>query len=218
VVDYHGLGRRNLLADRLLVRPQLNRGTLGGRLTRASRVGSDHVSRQTEALTDLVARCAEAHPDCGVRLQGSVASGAERPDSDIDLTVVVPGASLVRENDLLWADNHWRMRLVHDSTTGLNLDINWVGVQELLTLVAQRGAAAWFMFLTAVTLRDPSGLVARCETAIANWFHTNPAILAAWHRQQLAVDSFKRDPAKLLEFATQPAFLQHLARSPTASS
>lgn len=29
VVDYHGLGRRHLLPHRLLMRPQLNGGTLG---------------------------------------------------------------------------------------------------------------------------------------------------------------------------------------------
>jgi predicted nucleotidyltransferase len=165
------------------------------------------VSRQTEALPHLVARCVEAHPDCGIRLQGSVARGAERADSDIDLTVVVPGNALVRESDLLSQNNHWRMQLVQDQTSGLRLDINWVGVDELLDLIAERGAVAWFMFFSGTTLRDPSGVVARCETAVATWFQSHPEILTVWNRQQKAVDAFKSDRSIGLEFATQPAFL-----------
>jgi hypothetical protein len=96
--------------------------------------------------------------------------------------VVIPGDTLVRENDLLWTDNHWGMRLVHDRISGLKLDINWVGVEELHSLVAKRGAAAWFMFHTGSTLCDPKGVVARCETVIASWLDANPRVLAAWHR------------------------------------
>src|SRR6185503_14723479 len=89
------------------------------------------VSRQLQALPHLTARCVEAHPDCGIRLQGSVARGQERLDSDIDLIIVVPEGGLQRPNELLCADNHWSMQLVHDAPTGMKLDINWVTAPEL---------------------------------------------------------------------------------------
>jgi predicted nucleotidyltransferase len=172
------------------------------------------LSKQERALEHIVARCVDAHPDCGIRLQGSVARGDERESSDIDLTVVIPRSALVRENELLSADNHWRMRLVHDEATGVKLDINWVGAEELLELVAERGAIAWYMFKNGKTLRDPAGLVARCATAISAWFEARPAVLEAWDRQQTAVEAFKRDPSRPLEFPTQPAFLRHLVANP----
>lgn len=158
----------------------------------------------------MIARCVEAHPECGIRLQGSVARGNERADSDIDLTVVVPGDALLRDNELLSNSNHWSMRLLHDETTGATLNINWVGADELLELVKHTGAAAWYMFLKGSTLRDPAGVIAVCEAAIAGWFQANPVILAAWNRQQAAVEAFKKELAPALEFPTQPAFLRHL--------
>jgi hypothetical protein len=102
------------------------------------------------------------------------------------------------------------MRLVQDETTGVTLNINWVCANELLELVKHTGAAAWYMFLKGRTLRDPAGVVAVCEAAIAGWFQATPAILEAWNRQQVAVETFKRKLAPALEFPTQPAFLKHL--------
>jgi hypothetical protein len=114
-------------------------------------------ANQRAALPRVIARCVEAHPACGIRLQGSVARGDERVDSDIDMTVVVPGDALLRDNELLSTGNHWSMRLVQDETTGVTLNINWVCADELLELVKHRGAAAWYMFLKGSTLRDPAG-------------------------------------------------------------
>ena len=168
------------------------------------------MSKQRQALPHLIARCADAHPGCGIRLQGSVARGHERVDSDIDITIVVPGSGLVRANELLSEDKHWRMRLVHDETTAMKLDINWVGVDELLALVEKRGAAAWYMFLTGSTLRDPAGVVGLCHAAIARWFQARPAVLEAWNRQQAAVEARKANRTSTLEFPTQPAFLNYL--------
>lgn len=169
------------------------------------------MSAPREALEQLLSRCVDAHPECGVRLQGSLARNTERVDSDIDLTVVVPAGGLMRENELLAAANHWVMQLVEHQATGTRVDINWVTAPELLDLIARRGASAWYMFFRGTTLRDPLGLVASCESAIAGWFEAQPAVLQAWDEQQAKVEAFKRARTGPLEFPTQPAFLQHLA-------
>ena len=100
------------------------------------------------------------------------------------------------------------MRPVHESISRLGVDINWIGVEELLELIAQRSAIAWFMLLTGVTVRDPKG---RAESAVAAWFDATPVVLNAWQDQQRDVEAFKnrRSP---LEFATQSAFVEHLVR------
>jgi hypothetical protein len=92
----------------------------------------------------------------------------------------------------------------------MKLDINWVGVDDLLDLIDKRGAAAWYMFLRGNMLRDPAGVVGLCETAITLWFQAHPEVLEAWNRQQAAVESFKADRTGTLEFPTQPAFLNYL--------
>jgi hypothetical protein len=55
VVDYHGLGRRYLLPHRLLVRPQVNGGTLGGRqLTASSPNELERLKRLARLLVESV--------------------------------------------------------------------------------------------------------------------------------------------------------------------
>lgn len=66
------------------------------------------------------------------------------------------------------------------------------------------------MFFLGKTLRDPLGLVARCEATISEWFRAHPTVLAAWQRQQQAVQAFKSDPAQPPDFPTQPALLSYL--------
>jgi predicted nucleotidyltransferase len=171
------------------------------------------MSKQRDALAHLISRCVDAHPDCGIRLQGSVARGEERADSDVDLTVVVPSAGLIRENELLFADNHWRMRRIIDPFTQVSIDVNWIGVSELLDSVEAHGASAWYMFFKGNTLRDPRGVVELSAETISSWFLGHPRVLDAWNRQQVAVENFKKDPNLPLQFPTQPEFLRHLETS-----
>ena len=142
-------------------------------------------------------------------LQGSVAREEEREDSDLDVTVVRPDGVVPRLNEVLSAENHGPMTRIR--VQGVDVDVNWLFASELLERVRTRGAVDWFMFHEGVPVHDPEGLAARCQAAIREWFAARPEILAAWRRQQAAVERRKRDPSAPLAFATQPEFCAHLA-------
>lgn len=172
------------------------------------------MTNQRAALDYLVQLCREADPDCGVRLQGSVARGQERADSDIDLTVILSPAGPHQFNRLIREDNHYGMRVIPVEECGVTLDINWLRVDELLRIVRDRGAGDWWMFYQGQTIHDPAGLAERCQDAIAEWFERNPAITEAWRRQQQEIQRHKQDPDYPLAFANQPAFSAYLRTLP----
>ena len=96
------------------------------------------MSIQRDLIPRLVARVVDASPASAVLLIGSVADGAERPDSDIDLIVVTPshevpaiGGTALRHREegltLLEASLHgvaaWRggaLRVSSDARLGAN--------------------------------------------------------------------------------------------------
>ncbi len=168
------------------------------------------MTTQTAALPYVIQLCRDADPSCGIRLQGSVARRQEQPDSDIDLTIVMSHDAPLRFNQIIREDNHYGMRLIRLDPCGLDLDINWLRVEELLRCVRNGGAMDWWMFHTGRTLHDPAGLAQQCEAAIAEWYDRNPAIVAAWARQQEEVQKNKQDPNYPLKYANQPQFSAYL--------
>jgi hypothetical protein len=166
------------------------------------------MSRQSEALPSIVAGCVAVDPACGVMLQGSVARGCEREDSDVDVTVVTSDREDLAFNEILNPGNHGAMtRVVVD---GVNVDINWIRASELLEQGAARGFAGWWMFRHGRPVQDPEGLAARCQAEIVAWFESQPAVAAAWARQQELLEAHKRDRSRELEFPTFGAFHAHV--------
>jgi predicted nucleotidyltransferase len=175
-------------------------------------VGRERVmSKQQDALPFLVQRCSSVDPNCGIQLQGSLARGTERDDSDVDLTVVLdPAAPAPRFNEFLNPQNHGGMIRVWVDRFGVNVDINWIYESDLVALSHTSAALGWYMFAIGRPLYDPQNRAQRCQDSLRKWFDAHPEILRAWEAQQVAVNRHKHEPGHALEFPTQPAFCAHL--------
>lgn len=76
-----------------------------------------------DILEHLVSRCAAIHEECGVVLIGSVARGAERTDSDIDLNIIFPRDECpLGRSPYVDDHNRWQLR-VRDELQGIRIDI-----------------------------------------------------------------------------------------------
>jgi predicted nucleotidyltransferase len=168
------------------------------------------VSKQRAALEHLIERCRQADPNCGVLLQGSVARGDERPESDIDLTVVLSISEPLAYNEVIARENRYGMIRIHLDEWDVDVDVNWLTADELLEIVRTRGATDWWMFYRGAAVHDPAGHAGRCHEAISNWFDRNPNVADAWSLQQAEVEKRKLDPGHPIRFETQPAFCAHL--------
>lgn len=166
------------------------------------------MGKHRDVLADLTGEIAKADTACGVVLQGSVAEGCERPDSDIDLFVVC-SSDTPRMNEYIQQDNRGNMR-IKGPFHGIPVNIGWESVDSLAQLIETDGAAAWFMFWRGKILRDPVGLAKRCQDAMHAWFGSNPRVAEAWARQQAEVRRQKRDPSHAIEYPTFRDFLTHV--------
>jgi predicted nucleotidyltransferase len=170
------------------------------------------MTRQRAALEFVIGKCREVDPECGIQLQGSVARGEERPDSDIDLTVVTSRADGLPFNEFISRENHFAMTRVRLEKHDVDVDINWLSVDELVDLVKTHGASDWWMFYRGTPVHDPGGSARRCHRTISEWFDRNPSVAEAWNRQQAEVEKHKKNPEHALRFSTQPAFCAHLRK------
>lgn len=166
------------------------------------------MSKHRDILADLTDDIAKADLACGVVLQGSVAEGCEKPDSDIDFFVVC-STDAPKMNAYIQHDNRGNMRM-KGPFDGIPVNIGWEHVDSLVQSIEADGAAAWFMFSRGKILRDPDGLAKRCQDAMHAWFGSNPRVAKAWAKQQEEVRRRKRDPSYAIEYPTFRDFLTHL--------
>ncbi|MDP8252867.1 MAG: nucleotidyltransferase domain-containing protein [Candidatus Kaelpia aquatica] len=166
------------------------------------------MSKHQDLLDELTREIVKADPDCGVVLQGSVADGCERQDSDIDVFVVCSTAR-PNMNDYIQGDNRGNMR-AKGPIEGIIVDIGWEYCESLAGTIQKEGAAGWFMFSQGIITHDPQGLARRCQDAMRAWFEANPTIARAWGKQQRDVRSRKVNPSHPMEYPTFHDFFVHV--------
>ena len=166
------------------------------------------MSKHQDLLDELTHEIVKADPDCGVVLQGSVADGCERPDSDIDLFVVCSTTN-PNLNDYIQSDNRGNMK-AKGPTEGIVVDIGWEYCEALAGTIQKNGAAGWFMFSQGRIVRDPKGLARRCQDAMHAWFKAHPTIAQAWAKQHEDVRRRKTDPSHPLAYPTFHDFFAHV--------
>lgn len=148
-------------------------------------------------------------PAAGIVLQSSVARGTERPDSDVDLTVVTSRDVGADGNELINGTN--RGGMIRARRSGIDVDVNRETHAALRDRFLRRGAADWYIFSHGEVLRDPAGLAQDCRALGWAWFARHPRVAAAWEEQNREVARRKADPAHPLRFPTWPDFSRHLA-------
>lgn len=155
------------------------------------------------ALALAVAELAAAAPDCSVLLLGSLASGEQRPDSDIDL-IVFFSRPPAHYTDLIPA-----ARRTHAWRGGVEIDVGWGLLASLPEVIPDDDCCRWYPYLKARILRDPSGRVARLLALGRAWLTARPWLVAVWEEQLAAMRRHKLDPTQPLQFS-ETEFKEHL--------
>jgi hypothetical protein len=169
-------------------------------------------SIQRQAVPALVNEICTADPLCGIVLQGSVAKRRERPESDIDFTVVLNDRDVnsIRYNRLINPANHGGMIRVRDEVLGLNIDINWRFASSLAADIEQHGAREWFIFTYGEVLHDPKGLARHCQQAGRKYFDAHPRVFQAWTEHSEIYYQHKLDPGMPIKYPRWGDFAAYL--------
>ena len=139
------------------------------------------MSRQRDILPKVLETVRKNAPGASVFLSGSVCFGHERPDSDIDLVVIVPDITVVRYPGGQVRDRHVGLKFVDATFEGIPLEIIFLTPRAFTELV---GDKPWrgYKFLRVEILFDPQGLIQSWKGRIAPWFDDHPDAVELWQQ------------------------------------
>ena len=138
-------------------------------------IGGANVSKQREVLPKVLDIVLKHAPCAALFLSGSVCFGNERPDSDIDLVVVVPDVSQASYPGGETRDVGQGFKFVDAAFDIVPLEIIFLTpsfFEELVCSKPWRG----YKLLQAEILRDPHGLIQSWRDRIRPWFRDHPEV------------------------------------------
>ena len=153
-------------------------------------------------------------PDCPICLAGSVALRHERPDSDIDLLVIVSDVATVDfpGGKIEWEEDQFR--LVASGFQDVPLHLHFATCAFLHDFEVHPWRA--YKFLKVEVLHDPQRIVQKSKDKIAPWFNRHPNVVQLWrqwldeHKQRQLSGGNQIGPL-LQQFPNQmPEFWNHL--------
>ena len=138
------------------------------------------MSKQRDILPEVLSYLHEHVSDCPVYLTGSVALQHERPDSDIDLLVIVPDVAIVTfpGGKVEWEEDQFKLVAAEFQNVPLHLHF---ATRDLLH---EFEANPWraYKFLKIEALQDLDGIVQKSKDKIAPWFDNHPEAVELWQR------------------------------------
>ena len=167
------------------------------------------MSRQRELLPRLIELVLSIEPECGIVLIGSVSSGYERPESDVDLFVVTRGSERLPIPDSKVLHEEEGMTLVESQVDGLIVHFAcWPAYALARSLAAT--PHVFYPFSQGEILIDPAGLAHKHQDIAREYFKGNPRIAKLWAKQLGELRRHKLDPSHKLEFPEWGDFARHL--------
>lgn len=137
------------------------------------------MSKQRDILPQVVASILERSPEAAIFLMGSVSFGYERPESDLDLGVVVPDVTSVEFPDgkVTWQSE--RDKVVDAAVEGVRLDMVFITPAFLERELVRKPWRGYY-FAQLEVLHDPQGIMQSYQSRIAPWFDGHSDIVEIW--------------------------------------
>lgn len=139
------------------------------------------MSKQRDILQKVLQIILKQMPDASVFLAGSVNFGYERPESDLDICVAVPGLEGVGfpGGILAWQDDG--IRGLDATLDGVRLDLV-IGTRSYIEQWSVRKPWNGYYLMRVEIVHDPSGFIRSVQTRIAPWFDSHKDIAAFWEQ------------------------------------
>lgn len=137
------------------------------------------MSKQRDILPRVLELILQDALDASVALGGSVSFGNERPDSDIDLLVIVPDVADVGYPGGKIKHQNAGFKYFEAAFDGIPLEVIYHTPETFEPLLVTR---PWrgYKFLHVEILHDPQGLIQSWKDRIAPWFEDHPDVAQLW--------------------------------------
>ena len=144
------------------------------------------LTKHRQVLAKLVKKLPAQYPGCGILVWGSVMRGCERPDSDLDIFVVVQGDGPIRIRQGWQAGKRYPENYVD----GVCLDMAIMPAETLAELLQHEPYKFWF-FARSHVVHDPKGLATKYLGVAAAYFDAHPAVEAVWKENATITEELK---------------------------
>jgi len=176
--------------------------------------GGEKLSRQCDILPRLLDQILEIVPDGAVYLSGSVSFGYERPESDVDIIVVVPDIAATHFPGGKVKSQTQQAKVVDAVFDDVRLDMVFVALEFVEQELVQKPWRGYY-FAQLRILHDPRGIIRSAQSRIARWFDDHPDLVVIWEewmaqRKTRAVSGGKQQGELIRKFPDIFALWEHL--------
>ena len=155
------------------------------------------MTKHRDILPEVVTILAQKHPGCAIVLVGSVRRGTERPDSDLDLAIIVPEDCKKR------TDRSWRYK-------GILMCLCFLGREWMDQTLTNQPYVFWPFSLGEI-LHDPDGVAQAYQRRAQAFFARNPDVVDLWRENLAQHSASKTDPdAPIGAFPDWESFWGHI--------
>ena len=153
------------------------------------------MTKHRDIIPEVVEILVKQHPGCAIVLVGSVRRGTERPDSDLDLALIVP-KNCKKESD------HWKYK-------GVVLCLCFLGAKWMGESLTTAPYVFW-PFSRGEILHDPDGIALAYQDRAKEFFAQNPGVVDLWQSKLSQHSASKTDPDLKIDFPDWQSFWDHL--------
>lgn len=158
------------------------------------------MSRQRDALNQIMPGLCRKYPGCGILVFGSVGRREERPDSDLDIMVVYEG-----DGDLT---------LDHGVPIGppdVNVDLVIFPENAFRRIIEKKWFGFW-EFSQAEIIHDPTGIAERNQAIVRERMRKHPEVAHVWEAFVEAVQRSKKETGVKQPFEKRSELEDYLER------
>ena len=138
-----------------------------------------YMSKQRDILPKILSLVLQQAPDAAVFLSGSVSFGHERPESDLDIMVVVPNLDSACFPGGKVTSQTQYAKVTDTTFEGVRLDLVFLTPSFLEEELVHRPWRGYY-FVQLEIVHDPEGMIQSYQSRIASWFDDRPDIVEVW--------------------------------------
>ena len=169
-------------------------------------------SRHRILITEIVERLRQSEMECGVILIGSVQTGQERPDSDLDLCLVARDRCDLQSFAPRVLHSEKGMTLFESRIKGVIVHFACWSTEAFERAVSEE-PFTFYPLARGEIVHDAGGLARRFQPRLQEYFRAHPALSAAWDKQISALRRHKAGTEGTLTYAEWGEFAAHLRES-----
>ena len=139
------------------------------------------MSKQRDILPKVLNLVLQQIPDAAVFLGGSVSLGYERPDSDLDIMVVVPNLDAAYFPKGKVTSETQYAKVIDAIFEGVRLDLVFLTPSFLEEKLVRRPWRGYY-FTKLEIIHDPEGIIHSYQSQITPWFDSHPDIVEIWKK------------------------------------